>query len=36
MTTRLVFRPEGGFRGVDGFGIAQEVGGSKPTQGRTG
>jgi hypothetical protein len=32
----FVFRPEGGFRGVDGFGIAQEVGGSKPTRGGTG
>jgi len=28
----FVFRPRGGFRGVDGFGVAQEVGGSKPTQ----
>jgi hypothetical protein len=32
----FAFRPEGGFRGTDGFGIAQEVGGSKPTRGRTG
>jgi hypothetical protein len=32
----FVFRPEGGFRGVDGFGIAQEVGGSKPTRGGSG
>lgn len=32
----FVFRPEGGFRGLDGFGIAQEVGGSKPTAGGTG
>jgi hypothetical protein len=28
----FVFRPQEGFRGVDGFGIAQEVGGSKPAQ----
>ena len=32
----FVFQPEGGFRGLDGFGIAQEVGGSKPTPGGTG
>jgi hypothetical protein len=32
----FVFAPEGGFRGVDGFGVAQEVGGSKPTRGGTG
>jgi hypothetical protein len=32
----FAFRPAGGFRGVDGFGIAQEVGGSKPTRGGTG
>jgi hypothetical protein len=35
-TGSFVFTPEGGFRGVDGFGIAQEVGGSKPTRGGTG
>lgn len=34
--TSFAFRPDGGFRGVDGFGIAQEVGGSKPTRGGTG
>jgi hypothetical protein len=32
----FVFRPEGGFRGLDGFGIGQEVGGSKPTTDGTG
>jgi hypothetical protein len=32
----FVFRPRGGFRGVDGFGVAQEVGGSKPTAGGNG
>jgi hypothetical protein len=32
----FAFRPDGGFRGVDGFGIAQEVGGSKPARGWTG
>jgi hypothetical protein len=32
----FTFAAEGGFRGVDGFGIAQEVGGSKPTRGGTG
>jgi hypothetical protein len=31
-----VFRPQGGFRGVDGFGVVQEVGGSKPTRGGNG
>jgi hypothetical protein len=32
----FVFRPQGGFRGVDGFGVGQEVGGSKPTRGWNG
>jgi hypothetical protein len=32
----FVFRPQGGFRGVDGFGVGQEVGGSKPARGGNG
>jgi hypothetical protein len=35
-TGSFAFRPDGGFRGVGGFGIAQEVSSSAPTPGGTG